>query len=211
MFLLMSGVGARAQAPPPGDPAPAANEAAPRSDAGPGLPPATRPGSRKSKSVSPPNAAEESSSRDTKIDLSPPPGDMQEHPESTTSPDDVQEFHNYDPHRAEKNVEVGDYYFKLANYGAAESRYREALEYKPNDAVATYRLASALDHLGKVGAARESYQAYLKILPTGPYARESKDALQRLASAEPETAGSAEKRKEAKYSKSTSQLVKKNP
>ena len=134
---------------------------------------------------------------------------MHDHPESTTDSDDVQEFHNYDPHRAEKNVEVGDYYFKRSNYVAAESRYREALEYKPNDALATYRLATALERLGKVAAARQNYQSYLKILPSGPYARESKEALQRLASAGPEPANSAETKKVAKYSKSTSELVKK--
>ena len=209
MTGLAAGAQTAPQTPPASDPTPAANEAAPRSDDEPASPPAIRPGSRKPKSEPRPAAAEESSSRDTKIDLSPPPGDMHDHPESTTTPDDVQEFHNYDPHRAEKNVEIGDYYFKLSNYIAAESRYREALEYKPNDAVATYRLATALDHLGKVAAARQNYQTYIKILPLGPYAKESKDALQRLASAAPETANSAEKRKEAKYSKATSQLVKK--
>src|SRR5438105_1656908 len=97
--------------------------------------------------------SEDSSSRSTIIDLSPPPGDAQGHPNSNISasnPDNtgVNEMRLWDPHRAAKDVEVGDYYFKLKNYRAAESRYREALMYKPDDAVATYRLAQALEKNG---------------------------------------------------------------
>ena len=79
--------------------------------------------------------AGESSSRDTLIDLSPPRNDAKDHPNSTlprddaddASPGDVQEFHTFDPHRAAKDIEVGDFYFKKKNYGAALERYREAL------------------------------------------------------------------------------------
>ncbi len=123
---------------------------------------------------------EESSSNDTKIDLSPPPGDAT-HPGSGAE-SDINEFHAYDPHRADKDVEVGDFYFKRKNYVAAISRYRSALRWKPNDAVATYRLAEALEKSGRFAEARTNYQAYLKILPYGEYAQQSKDALQRLAS-----------------------------
>ncbi len=212
MFVLLGAVAAVSQASPQNDP-PRGNEAAPRSEDQAVSPQSRRPGSgqgsRKQRSESR-VSSEESSSRDTKIDLSPPPGDVKDHPESSIEPEgDVQEFHNYDPHRAEKNVEIGDYYFKLSNYAAAESRYREALEYKPNDAVATFRLATALEHEGKNSAARESYQKYLQVLPAGPYARESNAAVQRLASAGPD--GGVEKRKAAKYSKSTSRLVKNFP
>ena len=47
--------------------------------------------------------------------------------------------------KAMKDVEVGDYYYKQENYKAAISRYREALEVKPHDAEATYKLAQVLD------------------------------------------------------------------
>src|SRR5438093_1385994 len=57
----------------------------------------------------------ESSSRDTIIDLSPPPNDAAKHPESSSAevdPDsEVIEVKKWDPHRAEKDIEVGDYYF----------------------------------------------------------------------------------------------------
>lgn len=106
-------------------------------------------------------------------------GDARSHPNSGIA-DDVLELHPYDPHKAEKNVEVGDYYFKLKNYPAAESRYREALDYKPNDAIATFKLATALEKLGNVPEAEKYYSNYLKILPHGPSAEESNVALERL-------------------------------
>src|SRR6516162_9847361 len=63
--------------------------------------------------------AGESSSKSTRIDLSPPKDDAKNHPGSGGStgendPDasDVQEFHPWNPYKASKDVEVGDFYFK---------------------------------------------------------------------------------------------------
>lgn len=132
----------------------------------------------------------ESSSKDTQIDLSPPPDDAKAHPKSSgvltdeSGPNDVdvKEFRPWDPHRAAKDIEVGDFYFKKKNYVAAESRYREALYYKDNDAMATYRLAECLDKMDRPDEAREVYENYLKILPHGPRAEDVNKALQRLTS-----------------------------
>src|SRR5882757_4307538 len=120
----------------------------------------------------------ESSSRDTIIDLTPPPNDAAKHPESSSADTDtepdadsaVMEVKKWDPHRAEKDVEVGDYYFSRKNYSAAISRYREALEYKPNDAVATFRLAETLEKTGESQEALKMYEDYLRILKHGPFA-----------------------------------------
>ncbi len=89
-------------------------------------------------------------------------------------------MHPYDPHRAEHNVEVGDYLMRRKSYRAAESRYREALEFKPNDAMATFRLAVVLEKTGQAEEARLRYQEYLKVLPRGPQAGDAKKALERL-------------------------------
>jgi tetratricopeptide (TPR) repeat protein len=117
----------------------------------------------------------DSSSRDTRIDLSPPPGEASTHPDSTDS--DVGEMHPWDPHRADKNIEIGDYYLKQRNYRAAVSRYCEALYWKQRDAVATFRLAEALEKAGDLADARQNYEAYLKILPEGPFAAAAKKAV----------------------------------
>lgn len=140
---------------------------------------------RPGKAPSTAQKSEDSSSRNTIIDLSPPPGDAQGHPHSDISagnPDNtgVNEMRLWDPHRAEKNIEVGDYYFREKNYRAAESRYREALLYKPDDAVATYRLAQALEKNGNLRFALQNYQQYLKILPHGPLAPDARKAAARV-------------------------------
>jgi tetratricopeptide (TPR) repeat protein len=134
----------------------------------------------------------ESSSKDTQIDLSPPSDDAKKHPQSAEALSEaaaeisggngVGEFHLWDPHKAAKSVEVGDFYFKRKNYRAAEARYREALGYKDNDAIATFRLAVCLEKLDRPDDARAEYESYLRILPHGSQAAESQKALDRLKS-----------------------------
>jgi tetratricopeptide (TPR) repeat protein len=127
----------------------------------------------------------QSSSKDTRIDLSPPSDDAKAHPRSSEILMDEgsggsDQIHPWDPHKAAKDIEVGDFYFKKKNYAAAESRYREALYYKDNDAIATYHLAECLEKLDRPDEAREQYESYLKILPHGPEAENAKNAIERL-------------------------------
>jgi tetratricopeptide (TPR) repeat protein len=135
--------------------------------------------------------AAESSSRDTRIDISPPRDDAKSHPDSKSAiadleasdpPDtsDVQEFHPWNPMKALKDVEVGDYYFKRKNYRAALDRYKEALYYKDNDAIASFRLAQCQEKLGNKVEAKKYYEQYLKILPEGPFAKDAHASLDRL-------------------------------
>lgn len=131
------------------------------------------------------NGAGESSSKDTQIDLDAPVDDAKAHPQSSAAVAEVAgggitEFHTWDPHKAAKSVEVGDFYFKRKNYRAAEDRYREALRYKDNDAVATIRLAVSMEKLGELDDARAEYESYLRILPHGPQASEAQKAIERL-------------------------------
>jgi len=116
-----------------------------------------------------------SSSKESKVNIAPPVG---------TAPEpDVQEMKPYDPHKAEKSLEIGDYYFKRENYRAAESRYREALEWKPGDAIATFKMGEVMEKIGNLVQARQNYQAYLKILPDGPLSEKAKKALARIEQA----------------------------
>jgi tetratricopeptide (TPR) repeat protein len=127
----------------------------------------------------------QSSSKQTQIDLSPPADDAKAHPKSSEilmdeGSGDANQAHPWDPHKAAKDIEVGDFYFKRKNYRAAEDRYREALYYKDNDAIATYNLAICLEKLDRPDEARTQYESYLKILPHGPEAENATKAIERL-------------------------------
>jgi tetratricopeptide (TPR) repeat protein len=144
------------------------------------------------KSESSARAAEESSSKDTRVDLTPPKDDEKSHPmsgaavsDAKDAASDVQELHPWDPHKAAKDVEVGDFYFKKKNYRAAIERYKEALVYKPNDAIANFRLGECLEKTGNQEEAVTHYQEYLKILPHGPLSQDAQKALERLEARNP--------------------------
>jgi tetratricopeptide (TPR) repeat protein len=190
VLLIASSAGIWAQSSSPSDP-PASSPQTPSS--------ASKPAEQRTPSLAPPrsdrvNAADisnegMSSSKDTQIDLSPPGDDAKIHPKSSemledegSGSGDVSEFHPWDPHKAAKDVEVGDFYFKRKKYAAAEDRYREALLYKENDAIATYRLAVCLEKMNRPDAARTEFETYLKILPNGPQSEDAKKAIEKLKS-----------------------------
>jgi tetratricopeptide (TPR) repeat protein len=131
--------------------------------------------------------AGESSSRDTKIDITPPKDDEKSHPTSTLAVSeaeadhtDVSEFHPFNPQKAAKDVEVGDFYFKRKNYRAALARYQDALLWKNNHAEANFRMAQCLEKLDNPEEAVVHYQEYLKILPQGPLSKEARKELEKL-------------------------------
>jgi tetratricopeptide (TPR) repeat protein len=142
--------------------------------------------------------AGESSSRDTRIDISPPKDDSKSHPASKAAVADfdaadnsdasgnpdtsgVQEFHPWSPLKALKDIEVGDYYFRQKNYKGALARYQDALYYKEGDAVAISRMAVCESKLGNKTEAKKYFEQYLKILPDGPFAKEARASLDKMA------------------------------
>jgi len=185
---------------PESPPASAAPPAQPNTPAKTSNPATTTPDSPGSATASQPDSddepdPQESSSHGTRTDISPPPDDAKNHPDSKSavedlvppppSTSDVQEFHPWNPMKASKDIQVGDFYFKRGNYKAALDRYREALYYKENDAVATYRLAVCQEKLGDKDEARKNFEQYLKILPEGPYAKEAHASLGKLGKQKP--------------------------
>jgi hypothetical protein len=160
--LLATCVGAWAQSSTPSNSAPPSSQA-PDSASSPVSKPAPPPPNSAPPRSDRVNANElgddpgESSSKADPIDLSPPANDAKAHPqdsdiltdEGTSGSGDINEFHPWDPHKAAKDIEVGDFYFKVKkNYRAAEDRYREALLYKPNDATAKSN-STAEGHCGQ--------------------------------------------------------------
>ncbi len=152
---------------------------------------------QQSSSPAPGRDASASSSRDTRIDISAPKDDAKNHPASKDAVEDlvpeegidvssggVQEFHPWNPLKALKDIEVGDFYFKRKNYKAALERYKEALYYKDNDALASFRVAVCQEKLGDKTEAKKYYEQYLKILPEGPFAKDAHTSLDRMAKAQ---------------------------
>jgi Tfp pilus assembly protein PilF len=115
----------------------------------------------------------ESSSKDSQIDLNAGPDSSSPAPVTASA-------YPFDPHRAEKDVEVGNYYLKLKNYRAALDRFHDALLYKPKDAEATYGLALTQEKLELFLQSYQNYKEYLELLPEGPTAKESKEGMARL-------------------------------
>jgi tetratricopeptide (TPR) repeat protein len=111
--------------------------------------------------------------------VAPPSGD-EKHTGAIEPDSEYNEFHPWDPHKAAKCIEVGDYYYKQGNFRGAISRYQEALEWKPKDAEATYKLDEVQEKNGDFSAALGNYQAYLKLLPKGPFAAKSQQGIERV-------------------------------
>jgi tetratricopeptide (TPR) repeat protein len=141
------------------------------------------------KPAEPSAGSQESSSRDTRVDTTPPKDDDKNHPNSSAAvadleageaASDVQEFHPWNPMKANKDIQIGDFYFKRRNYKAALDRYKEALYYKNNDAVASFRAAECEEKLGDKTEARKYFEQYLKILPEGPLAKDAHAQLAKL-------------------------------
>jgi tetratricopeptide (TPR) repeat protein len=182
---------------PSANPAPSANPNAPvdANNPTPSGPASPGQGSASQPNSDDENDADESSSHETRTDITPPQDDAKSHPESKSavedlvppppSPSSVQEFHPWNPMKASKDVEVGNFYFKRGNYKAALDRYKEALYYKENDAVATYRLAVCQEKVGDKDEARKNFEQYLKILPEGPYAKDARASLEKLGKKQP--------------------------
>ncbi|HLY92307.1 MAG TPA: tetratricopeptide repeat protein [Candidatus Angelobacter sp.] len=121
------------------------------------------------------SATGESSSRDSQIDLSAKPETKE-----TAPAEDSSVLQPWDPHKAAKDVEVGQYYYKVKNYRAALERFNHALIYKPDDAEATLGLAMTQEKLDLLSMADQNYRKYLQILPNGPKSREAEAALKRI-------------------------------
>lgn len=73
--------------------------------------------------------------------------------------------YSFNPLEAQKDLRVGDAYFKKGNFRAAASRFEEATMYDPNFADAFLRLGEAREKLHDKKGAKTAYQKYLELKP----------------------------------------------
>lgn len=71
----------------------------------------------------------------------------------------------YDPLRAEKDLEVGQFYMKKGDVDAAIDRFQDATTAKPGYAIPFRFLAEAQEKRGLKKQALKSYQRYLELYP----------------------------------------------
>ncbi len=86
----------------------------------------------------------------------------------------------WDPLRAEKSVEVGEYYMKKGNYDAAIDRFQDAVRYKPGFARPYRLMGEAYEKKGEKAEAVKSYQTYLKLLPSAMDAAKVRKRIEKL-------------------------------
>jgi len=84
------------------------------------------------------------------------------------------------PLLAEKDLKIGDYYFKRKNYVAAIQRYSEAIEYQPNRTDAYEALARAYEKNGDRSKAVDVYRNFIQKNPDSPKVAEFRTKLAKL-------------------------------
>jgi tetratricopeptide (TPR) repeat protein len=85
--------------------------------------------------------------------------------------------YSFNPLEAEKDLKVGNYYFKKGNYKAAMSRFREATLWNPTYAEAFLRLGESEEKLKDKKAAHDAYEKYVALAPGDKQAEAVKKKL----------------------------------
>jgi tetratricopeptide (TPR) repeat protein len=85
--------------------------------------------------------------------------------------------YSFNPLEAEKDLKVGNYYFKKGNYKAATSRFREATLWNPTYAEAFLRWGESAEKMHDKKASREAYEKFVSLAPEDKQAEAVKKKL----------------------------------
>jgi tetratricopeptide (TPR) repeat protein len=88
--------------------------------------------------------------------------------------------YTFNPLQSEKDVRVGNLYWKQGNYRAARGRYRSATEWNENNSDAWLHLGEAAEKTKDAPTAKEAYAKYLKLEPDAKNAAEIKKRMDKL-------------------------------
>jgi len=86
----------------------------------------------------------------------------------------------FNPLQAEKEIQVGDFYFKKGKYRAAAERFREATKWNGGSTEAWLRLGEAEEKQKDPQAAKVAYAKYLDLSPDAKNAPEIRKKLDKL-------------------------------
>jgi tetratricopeptide (TPR) repeat protein len=85
-----------------------------------------------------------------------------------------------DPILCDKNINIGDFYFKQKNYAAAIRRYLDAIEYQADSARAHDALARAYQKNDQQAKAVAVYRQFIEKNPDSPQIAEFRTKLAKL-------------------------------
>lgn len=118
-------------------------------------------------------------------------------PQAPAEPDedatDSEPEYTFNPIQAQKELKVGDFYFKKKSYRAAANRYENATKWNPNFADAFLKLGEAREKLELTEQARAAYQKYLELSPPPNKVEEVKKKIAQLQKQKPTSTASTNK------------------
>lgn len=91
----------------------------------------------------------------------------------------VKEY-SFNPLQAQKELNVGNYYFKKGSFRGAALRFREATKWNPGFAEAWLRLGEAAEKQKDAKTAKEAYGKYLELSGDAKDAPEIRKRLEKL-------------------------------
>lgn len=94
----------------------------------------------------------------------------------------VKQEYAFNPLQAEKEMKVGDFYWKKKSWRAAAGRYGEATKWNPQLAEAWLKLGEAREKMNDMAAAREAFARFLELSPEDKRAAEVRKKLGKPAS-----------------------------
>jgi tetratricopeptide (TPR) repeat protein len=114
----------------------------------------------------------------------PRPSTPDAQPQEQEPPEEDQSFkpreYDFNPLKASKSVEAGDFYFKKGNLAAAKGRYKDATLYDPGSATAFEKLGEVAEKLRDFTSARDAYTKYLDLAPAAKDADAIKKRMEKF-------------------------------
>jgi outer membrane protein assembly factor BamD (BamD/ComL family) len=104
-----------------------------------------------------------------------PPEDVQLPPEEDKAK--IQQQYSFNPLQSQRDVTVGEFYFKKGDFKAAAGRFREATKWNDGNAEAWLRLGDAEYKMKDSKAAHEAWEKYLQLAPEAKNAAEVRKKL----------------------------------
>jgi RNA polymerase II-associated protein 3 len=93
---------------------------------------------------------------------------------------DVSDFQEWNPLKANKDMEVGTFYFKKGNYDAAIDRFEEAARLQPGLARPYLKLGETYEKKKDLPMAVASYRKYLELFRAAPDAKKIQKRIEGL-------------------------------